>query len=109
LSVAHATPGRVRVRIEALRGKPWLAREIERGVGGVRGVHGVEASTVTGSVVVHHDPHLKPDDWHTLTRALVKHVPDLDPHEVGTYLATHGHTKHGEHALSSHRVSRAFK
>ena len=109
ISVAHALPDRIRIRIDALRGKAWLGREIERGVGGVRGVHGVEASTITGSVVVHHDRHLKPEDWQTLTRALLQHVPNLDPHDVGTYLATHPRGPVSDHAFSSHRVSRAFQ
>lgn len=50
-----SVPGRARVRVRALRGKPALARTLESRLAGYEAVRSVAASPVTGSVLVHFD------------------------------------------------------
>lgn len=51
----HALPGRLRLRIDDLKGCPDLSRSIEQELGYVAGVRRVEANPVTGSVLIVHD------------------------------------------------------
>jgi hypothetical protein len=55
--VAHLTPGRVRLRIDALREDASLAARISDEFGQVPAIQRVETRPVTGSVLVHYDPH----------------------------------------------------
>src|SRR5262249_8659251 len=55
IHVAHAIPGRVRLRIDRLKGEPSFARQLETRFARIPGVSRVEASPVTGSVVLVHE------------------------------------------------------
>ncbi len=52
VQVAHAIPGRIRLKVAQVRGNTGLARAIETRLSATPGVQGVEANPVTGSVVV---------------------------------------------------------
>jgi hypothetical protein len=52
----HELPGRLRIRIPALRQSSHKARNIERSVKNLPGVHSVSINTVTGSLLVYYDP-----------------------------------------------------
>ncbi len=54
--VSMAVPGRVRLRVEGLRGYPGLARRIEESLGADPDVHRVQASPVTGTVLILFEP-----------------------------------------------------
>jgi hypothetical protein len=56
LSVVHAIPGRIRVKIPKLKSDEELARAIPEWLVGVFGIQRVEASALTGSVLVLYDP-----------------------------------------------------
>jgi hypothetical protein len=56
IELRHAIPGRVRLRVPGIKGRPALAREVQRQLSGFRIVRRVEVSTVTGSVLVLYDP-----------------------------------------------------
>lgn len=56
IHLVHSLPGRIRFKLESIKGKPDQAREIEARLAAVRGMHGVAASYVTGSVVAKYDP-----------------------------------------------------
>lgn len=56
IHLVHSLPGRIRFRLESIRGKPDQAREIKTRLAAVRGMHGVEVSYVTGSVLARYDP-----------------------------------------------------
>lgn len=58
IQIIHALPGRVRVRLPRLQGNASLAAEVERALTALAGVHHVEASTTTGSVLVLYEPRL---------------------------------------------------
>jgi Ca2+-transporting ATPase len=55
IPVSVAVPGRARVRVPALLGKPALARTLEARLTGVDSVRRVAANPITGSVLVHFD------------------------------------------------------
>jgi hypothetical protein len=54
--VTHFLPGRLRMKSGKVKHNFPFAREVERTLVGVRGVRGVEANPVTGSVLVLYDP-----------------------------------------------------
>ncbi|MCS6861389.1 MAG: hypothetical protein NZT92_13825 [Abditibacteriales bacterium] len=53
--VVHFVPGRVRIKIDALKGHPEVAAGIVRQLSAVPGIHEVQASATTGSVVIRYD------------------------------------------------------
>jgi P-type Ca2+ transporter type 2C len=54
--VSVAVPGRARFRVEGLRGYPGLAHRIEESLAGEPDVHRVQASPVTGTVLILFEP-----------------------------------------------------
>jgi copper chaperone CopZ len=52
----HELPGRLRIRIPALRQSSHKARNIERSLKNLPGVHSVSINPVTGSLLVYFDP-----------------------------------------------------
>jgi len=58
IQIIHILPGRVRVRLPRLKGNASLAGEVERTLTALAGVHHVETSTTTGSVLVLYEPHI---------------------------------------------------
>jgi hypothetical protein len=58
IQIVHFLPGRVRVKLPRLKGNASLAGEVERTLTALEGIHHVETSTTTGSVLVLYEPHL---------------------------------------------------
>jgi Heavy metal associated domain 2 len=52
----HALPGRVRIRVAAIKKAPELALQVEQTLREEPGVAEAVANPVTGSVLVHYDP-----------------------------------------------------
>ena len=69
----HDIPGRLRVKIKAVRGNPSLGNQIEGLLAGAWGITSVSVRTTTGSVVVTYDPQI------------------LDANRILNFLAEHGH------------------
>ena len=69
----HDIPGRLRVKIKAVRGNPSLGNHIEDLLAGAWGVTSVSVRTTTGSVIVTYDPQI------------------LDAKRILNFLAEHGH------------------
>jgi cation transport ATPase len=57
IHVVHRLPGRVRIRVPGARRNGAMLEEIGEYIRGIEGVRSVEANPVTGSVLVHYDPH----------------------------------------------------
>lgn len=55
VTVAHAFPGRVRLKIPEVRGNPELARQAQEKLGRVPGIQRVEANPATGSLLILYD------------------------------------------------------
>jgi hypothetical protein len=56
IELRHAIPGRVRLRIPAIKGQQALAEEVRRQLAALAVIRRVEVSTITGSVLVVYDP-----------------------------------------------------
>jgi hypothetical protein len=56
LSVAHQTPGRIRMKIPAAKGNPELLEQIKQTFGILPGIEGIVVNHVTGSVILNYDP-----------------------------------------------------
>jgi hypothetical protein len=56
MNTLHRLPGRLRARCDVLKGNPKVADGVMTAVRALPGVLSVEVNTVTGSVLVHHDP-----------------------------------------------------
>ncbi|MFZ5453477.1 MAG: HMA2 domain-containing protein [Thermodesulfobacteriota bacterium] len=55
LKVVHALPGRVRLKMAAVKGHDEVARQIQQKLAAVPGIRQVEANPVSGSLLVHYD------------------------------------------------------
>ena len=56
--MAHALPGRVRLKIPGVKDNPELARQAQEKLGRVPGVQRVEANPATGSLLILYDSAL---------------------------------------------------
>src|SRR5438067_2058880 len=63
----HALPGRLRVRVPAIKKAPERAAAAERSLRAERGIFDALASSVTGSILVRFDP-----DWTSSEGILVR-------------------------------------
>ncbi len=61
LSIHHAIPGRLRLRVEPLRGQPDEASRLASAVGALPGIRAARASSPAASLVVEHDPAITLD------------------------------------------------
>lgn len=84
IRIVHFLPGRVRLRVAALKGRPQLAQEIGAAFDGVPGLTGISCNTTTGSVLITYDPRriLAEDGGQRLRAVLREQLPDLDAEQV---------------------------
>ena len=89
IRLVHAIPGRIRLKLDGIKGNPEQARDIESRLGTVRGIHRVEASSLTGSVVATFDPALLESlDFHfAVANALGIAASDLNPEYLAKWVA----------------------
>ncbi|ACL60560.1 cation-translocating P-type ATPase [Methylobacterium nodulans] len=71
--------GRSRLRVDGLTGTPDLAERLERGLSALPEIRSASASTLTGNVVVHHDPALAVHALIARIQALVRGEPLSPP------------------------------
>src|SRR5207245_172122 len=80
----HAIPGRIRVKVGALKDNAALARELRERLAAEPGVRRAEANPTTGSLLVLYDTEAP--GWRDHTRALSDQlrsvVPGVDPGEI---------------------------
>ncbi|MGA9754951.1 MAG: HMA2 domain-containing protein [Desulfobaccales bacterium] len=89
IRIVHAIPGRVRLKVARLRENPPLARVIQERLGAVRGIQGVEATPLTGSVLVLFDPQAitSPESLATLSETLTGLFPGPDLTQLADFLS----------------------
>lgn len=94
--LVHALPGRIRFKLSGMKGNPDQAREIESRLATVRGMHRVEASSLTGSVVATFNPALLESlDFHfAVAHALGISPSDLNPEYLGKWYAGESNGTH---------------
>ncbi|MFA9459594.1 HMA2 domain-containing protein [Thiohalorhabdus sp. Cl-TMA] len=78
--VTHFMPGRVRLRMEDIKGSPETADWVQSILEGVQGIQPTEVSTVTGSVLLTYDRRalLTEQAAESLGEALCTLFPDLN-------------------------------
>ena len=85
IRVVHAIPGRIRLKIQKLKNDPAAAKEVAARLRRLPGIDRVEASPVTGSVVVSYDTGASVSDEITpgLSEAFGSTLfPGIDPTEL---------------------------
>lgn len=89
IRIVHAIPGRVRLKVAKLRETPPLAEVIQERLGAVRGIRGVEATPLTGSVLVLFDPQVitAPESLMALSETLTDLFPGLDLTQLADFLS----------------------
>jgi hypothetical protein len=90
VSVVHAIPGRIRLKVAALRDNPALAEAIQDRLASVRGIDWVETSPRTGSVLILYEAKRLGSDesLQALSQALQPLFPGLDRLELPALVAT---------------------
>lgn len=109
IRVAHAIPGRIRLKIDRLKGDANLARETGERVRSLPGVERVETNTRTGSLLVLYDE--RAPGWREHQRPLAETLAQLwslRPDEVRRHLAHPSHRPQHARALGPHHVTGFF-
>lgn len=110
VTVIHAIPGRMRLRIPSLKGNEDLARPLREHLSSIPGVAHVEANPVTGSVlVVHTDREANaPELLHSLAEGLAPLV-GVDPHRLQAHLSHDAHPRGARPLLHRDNVHGFFR
>lgn len=76
----HFAPGHIRITTRRLKGKPDLARKLEKHFVNVRGIHRIEIDPTTGSCLLVYDSHIvtSADFFETLSDALPSFLPKVN-------------------------------
>lgn len=84
VKVVHFLPGRVRLKVAAIKGDPGRAERMRAAFAQVPGVLGIDYNTLTGSVLIRYDAGRlrQPDAAAQLRAALQAHLPGLDADEI---------------------------
>ncbi|MCU0842024.1 MAG: hypothetical protein MUC79_09925 [Thiobacillaceae bacterium] len=92
IQVSHFVPGRVRLRVAAIKGNPRLAERIRSAFRDVPGLTGLSYNTTTGSVLITYDARLiiAEDGGQRLRSVLREHLPGLDADWVIRWLGGPG-------------------
>jgi copper chaperone CopZ len=56
--LVHNVPGRIRIKIPAVKYRPLLEKEIKQNVLNLYGVDRMHVNTVTGSITINYDPEV---------------------------------------------------
>jgi hypothetical protein len=80
VSVVHAVPGRVRLKVTEVKNNLALAQAVRERLSALPGIRGVETNIVTGSVLVLYEmaPFASGDPLRSLTEVLTPLFPALD-------------------------------
>lgn len=80
VQVVHASPGRVRLKVAAVKDSPALAEKIRHTLAAVRGVQQVDTNSLTGSVLVTYDAAAfpSPDSLSAMADALGTLLPETN-------------------------------
>ncbi|MGQ9687067.1 MAG: HMA2 domain-containing protein [Thiobacillaceae bacterium] len=86
--IVHALPGRVRLKVAAIKGKPGHAERLREVFAQVPGVQAIEYNTLTGSVLIRYDSRrLRAEDAAGRLRiVLQEHLPGLDVDAILNWL-----------------------
>ena len=88
--LVHAMPGRVRLKVAKLEGKPGLAQEIQKHLATIQGIQHIRVNPVNGSVLVQYDAQalMSPDSVRALSEACATFFPEVNIAESSASLLT---------------------
>lgn len=88
VKIVHFLPGRVRLKVAAIKGDPGRAEHLRAVFAQVPGVLGIDYNTLTGSVLIRYDAGRlrQPDAAARLRTVLQTHLPGLDADEILDWL-----------------------
>ncbi len=92
VQLAHASPGRMRLKVAQVKGNAERARQIEEQIRSVSGIHSVEANPVTGSLLLTYEQSAleSMELPFSVARVLGISLNDLDPDELRLLMSHHG-------------------
>lgn len=95
--LAHVSAGRMRLKVDDVKGNARYAREIEEGLRTVSGLHSVDVSPVTGSLLLTYDPSAleSMELPFSVARVLGISLNDLDPEHLRLLMSHHGNGTSG--------------
>jgi hypothetical protein len=78
--IAHFLPGRVRLKVAALRGNPTHAKRLSDAFAAVPGVRSIECNPLTGGILIHYDSSriIQTDAAQVLASVMRRELPALD-------------------------------
>lgn len=84
VTIAHAMPGRLRLKVAGIRNNPEFAADLRQRLATIPAVQDIEVNVGTGSVIIRYDATtLATDDSvRTLTASLATIFPDIDLSQV---------------------------
>ena len=88
VKIVHFLPGRVRLKVAAIKGNPGRAEDMRAAFARVPGVQAIDYNTLTGSVLIRYDGgRLRAQDAAAQIRnALQEHLPGLDADAILDWL-----------------------
>lgn len=88
IRISHFLPGRVRLRVRAIKGNPGLAEQIRVAFCTVPGLTSLSYNTTTGSVLITYNSRriVAEDGGQRLRTVMREHLPDLDAEMVIQWL-----------------------
>jgi hypothetical protein len=90
--LAHASPGRIRLKVEDIKNDPHRAREIEVRLRTVSGIRSAQANPITGSLLLTYDePALESMELpFAVAQVLGISLNDLDPEDLRRLMSHQG-------------------
>jgi len=88
IHISHFLPGRVRLRVSAIKGNRELAEQMRAAFCSVPGLTSLSCNTITGSVLITYDARriVAKDGGQQLRSVMREHLPDLDTDMVIQWL-----------------------
>jgi hypothetical protein len=90
IKVVHALPGRVRLKVDRVKGNPPLAREARTKLAKVPGIRQVETKSATGSLLIHYDTDelFSLTSLEVLSTTLAEIFPEIEVAALATWLTS---------------------
>jgi hypothetical protein len=109
--LAHASPGRIRFKVEEIRNDPRRAREIEAKLRTVSGIQSAHANPLTGSLLLTYDePALESMEMpFAVAQVLGISLNDLDPEDLRLLMSHQGNWNNFAASSLSEGVETAVK
>ena len=99
ITVVHAIPGRIRLKVASVRDNSTLASELRHRLAAIQGVKQVEANPQTGSVLILYDAvaTASPEALRSLAEPLTQLFPGLDINDLQAWVSS----TNGSHSAPS--------